>query len=384
MIGLVVDTETTGLTYQDELIELGMVLFSFDDETGGVIDVVATYSGQRQPNVRINPEAEKVHGLSAMDLNGKHLDSPTIHDMLKRADKIYAHNARFDYRFITSIYPEFASKPWLCTMHDINWYEAGANSVKLDELSKLFGLKRANYHRALDDAFSTLELLCKVSPSGRTFLVELNQQPSREYQNQNSFRKTVPVTDERLALESMKSLIQGLIADKVLNDAEIHHLRDWLSQNRNFVLSWPASEIHNQIAEILADGVITEEERISLHKSLAALVGKDIEAKSPRQSKPIALPVNDAVTIQFDKRSFCLTGDFFYGPRERCIEAIQERGGKVLTNITKKLDFLVIGEIASPDWKFGNFGTKIMKAVEYRDKGINIAIVSESRWSECL
>lgn len=384
MIGLVVDTETTGLSYRDELIELGMVLFSFNDVTGEVLDIIETYSGQRQPNVPINPMAQNVHGLSMVDLSGKRLDDQAVLKMLARADRVYAHNARFDYRFTTAIYPEFTNKLWACTMEGINWYAAGAISVSLDALSNLYGFKRPVLHRALDDAKSTLKLLCLAGPSGRTFLNELNQQPTQQYQNQPSFRRAGPVSDESMLLASMNGLIRGLIADKVLNDAEIHHLQDWLGQNRKVTLNWPGSVIRDQIAEILADGIITAQERASLLKSLEGLIGKDIDAKPEEPAKPIALPVDDNIDIQFDNRAFCLTGDFYYGPRERCIEAIEARGGRVISGITKKLDYLVIGQVASPEWKFGNFGTKIMKAVEYRDKGVNIAIVNELRWSEHL
>jgi len=384
MIGLVIDTETTGLSYQDELIEIGMVLFSSNDETGHVTDVLETYSGQRQPKVAIHPMAQNIHGLSVADLSGKCLDAPAVLNMLARTDRVYAHNASFDYRFTTSIYPEFTSKPWACTMAGINWYAAGATSVSLDALSNLFGFKRPAYHRALDDALSTLKLLNQVGPTGRTYLYELNQQPIQQYQSRTDFRRARPITDERILLESMNSLIRGLIADQVLNNAEILHLRDWLGQNHKVTLNWPGSVIRDQIAEILADGIITAQERTSLFKSLENLIGKDVDTKSQEPAKPISLPVDNTIDIQFDNRTFCLTGDFYYGPRERCVEAIEARGGKVISGITKKLDYLVIGQIASPEWKFGNFGTKIIKAVEYLDKGVNIAIVSESRWSEFL
>jgi DNA polymerase-3 subunit epsilon len=267
-IGLIVDTETTGLSYRDELIELGMVLFSFNDETGEVLDVIQTYSGQRQPSAPINPMAQKVHGLSMSDLSGKRLDDRVVLDMLARTDRVYAHNARFDYRFATPIYPEFTNKPWACTLEGINWYAAGATSVSLDALSDLFGFERPSYHRALDDAKSTLKLLCQVGPSGRSFLNELNQQPIEQYQSRPNFQRAGPLSDERMLLASMNGLIHGLIADKVLNDTEIYHLRDWLGQNCKAALNWPGSVIRDQIAEILADGIITIRERASLLKSL--------------------------------------------------------------------------------------------------------------------
>lgn len=57
-----------------------------------------------------------------------------------------------------------------------------------------------------------------------------------------------------------------------------------------------------------------------------------------------------------------------------------KRGGYTLKDVTKKLHYLVIGNIGSEVWKHSTFGNKIAKAVEYRDKGREIVIISEAHW----
>ena len=59
-IGVLVDVETTGLDYsKDEVIEIGMVAFTYDDD-GRIGDVVGLFSALRQPSSPIPPEITKL------------------------------------------------------------------------------------------------------------------------------------------------------------------------------------------------------------------------------------------------------------------------------------------------------------------------------------
>ncbi len=55
-IAVILDTETTGLDHtRDEVIELGMVAFVYDEE-GRIGNVIGTFNGLREPGVPISPE----------------------------------------------------------------------------------------------------------------------------------------------------------------------------------------------------------------------------------------------------------------------------------------------------------------------------------------
>ena len=70
--GVVVDTETTGTDYDKEaIIELGMVLFEFDPETGVVYNVLGTIDQLEDPGFPIPPEATAVHGITDEMVSGK-------------------------------------------------------------------------------------------------------------------------------------------------------------------------------------------------------------------------------------------------------------------------------------------------------------------------
>jgi hypothetical protein len=64
--------------------------------------------------------------------------------------------------------------------------------------------------------------------------------------------------------------------------------------------------------------------------------------------------------------------------------AAEERCARVSNSVSKELDYLVVGSIGSENWLHATFGTKIRKAVEYRDGGCGLAIVDELHWRERL
>jgi hypothetical protein len=71
------------------------------------------------------------------------------------------------------------------------------------------------------------------------------------------------------------------------------------------------------------------------------------------------------------------------GQRKECGRLVVERGG-MCGGLTKRTNFLIVGEYATESWKHSSMGTKILKACEMRDSGIPISIVSESHWKNFL
>ena len=128
---------------------------------------------------------------------------------------------------------------------------------------------------------------------------------------------------------------------------------------------------------MLADGILDREEERDL-------LGLIMNIGRPRDNDDLiisSLPIDDpAPDIIFDSRTFCFTGVFDYGPRNECLETVTQRGGIAAKGVTKKLHYLVIGNIGSEVWKHTSFGLKIAKAVSYREAGVPIAIIAEPHW----
>lgn len=193
-------------------------------------------------------------------------------------------------------------------------------------------------------------------------------------------------TESRLLQRSCESLIgiaSGLIADGELNDKEILFLSTWLAQYPELSECWPGDVLFSRIRSVLADGVITQDERDDLLKTLVDLVGGNFAEDGAVSTCSTALPLDLDAEIYFAGRSFCFTGQFVSGSRARC-EGLVESAGGCIQAVTKKLDFLVIGELASRDWKFSSHGRKIEAAIASRKSGGHVKIVGEAQWLKAL
>lgn len=183
----------------------------------------------------------------------------------------------------------------------------------------------------------------------------------------------------RTSCAALVGIVQGMLANGHLNDQEIGFLQKWLRDAESVSLVWPGSLVYAQVTEILSDGQVSESERAQLTETLQQLLGGRLDevAEAGYVSE---LPLDHVQEVDVTGKVFCFT---CVGPRRTCEEAIERRGGMV-GSVTKKLDYLVVGGLGSPEWKHGSFGTKIEKAVTYREGGCPVRIVHEDIWTSCL
>jgi NAD-dependent DNA ligase len=101
--------------------------------------------------------------------------------------------------------------------------------------------------------------------------------------------------------------------------------------------------------------------------------------------KATRLPIDDpAPEIDIAKRSFCLTGQFVYGPRNKCQKAVLDRGGSCHDRPTTTTDFLVIGTLVSQGWAHESYGRKIEAALSLKRSRHDLKIVAEEHWVKFL
>ena len=167
-IAACIDVETTGVKPgYDEIVELALVLFSYDQEE--IKDVIDSYSGLREPSCPVSKSAYNAHGLSEQELKGQQLDIKRIETMIEQADYIISHNTSFEIEFISVLFPNLRDKSWYCSMNSISW----VGSRSLQNLFKLHGIETEKPNRALSDVNGLLSLLSQKNSKGETYFLEL-------------------------------------------------------------------------------------------------------------------------------------------------------------------------------------------------------------------
>lgn len=196
--------------------------------------------------------------------------------------------------------------------------------------------------------------------------------------------RVIEVARIRKATEHLLGICSGLIADATILPSEIHFLRTWLDEHQELNDEWPGRVIAQRINVILDDGFITAGECSDLLQTLREIAKTDFPNSGAATPDGPALPIDDDPSIFFQDMTFCLTGRFLWGTRAACERAILGLNGTVVDNITKRLDYLVIGSMIEPQWAHTNYGRKIEKAVKSRDDGNEISIVSEQQWTRAM
>jgi hypothetical protein len=73
-----------------------------------------------------------------------------------------------------------------------------------------------------------------------------------------------------------------------------------------------------------------------------------------------------------------------YGPTHQCEREVIELGGTCERGINRRTDYLVIGSLAADDWAQGDFGSLVDEVVQYRSRGMSVAVITEEHWTEAL
>lgn len=173
-IGIVIDTETTGLdTATNSIIELGFVAFAYDAGSGRIYDILHTYDAFEDPGEPLSDIVKQITGITDAMVAGQHLDDAVANTWLEKADLIIAHNAAFDRQVLERRLPIVCKANWACTFNDIPWQDEDISSLKLDYIAYKMGYF-FDGHRAVNDAQATLHLLSKPLPcSGKLAMATL-------------------------------------------------------------------------------------------------------------------------------------------------------------------------------------------------------------------
>jgi DNA polymerase-3 subunit epsilon len=160
------DVETTGLdSFRDRVIEIGLVLFSFDGESALVEE--KTWASLVNPGIPIPASATAIHGITDLDISS----SPFFREIagelasLLAGRVMVAHNAPFDAGFVTEEYLRIGSPSPILEIADslvlLRQAVPHLFSYSLGKAAIVLGVDTGTSHRALDDARTCMHLFVR-------------------------------------------------------------------------------------------------------------------------------------------------------------------------------------------------------------------------------
>lgn len=185
-------------------------------------------------------------------------------------------------------------------------------------------------------------------------------------------------------LAEMFGLVRGVAADGVVSSDEATRLNEWTRANPEIASRWPANVLARRLERIFADGRLEGPERERLSEMLSAIADNPFGLS---QGFPLAtdLPITrPEPEVVFDGRTFVFAGQMAYGPTHQCEREVVELGAKCERGVNRRTDYVVIGALAATDWSQADFGALVDEVVEYRRRGVPIAVITEEHWAAAL
>ncbi|QGW76909.1 NAD-dependent DNA ligase [Pseudomonas alkylphenolica] len=189
---------------------------------------------------------------------------------------------------------------------------------------------------------------------------------------------------DRRSADALLGIAAGLTADSSINQQEAEFLKSWIEQHLAHLDDPVINLLYRRLADMLSDGVLDADESTELLDVLQQFTGVPNSSVRPFAA-PTTLPLNNpAPVLDWSERVYLFTGAMAFGPRKECEALVLERGGLIGGSVSKKVHYLVVGSVGNEQWLHSSYGTKIKKAVEIREAGGGIAIVSEEHWQRAV
>lgn len=187
---------------------------------------------------------------------------------------------------------------------------------------------------------------------------------------------------ERLGVAKLQSrdvselvgICKGVLADGAINLQEAAFILSWLDGHQSVSNLWPADYLCETLSKVLEDGRLSSADEGELLDVLVAITGAPIRIElsvvsdTGEKIQTVERTLNTSATLSinepgdgmiFNGCCIVLTGNFLFGTRKECEEAVRMIGGTPQKRVTRSTNYLVIGEIGSESWAHSSFGRRI-------------------------
>lgn len=254
------------------------------------------------------------------------------------------------------------------------------NVINSDEIKELKNWVKKHHDLVLRNPFREFMLIIdsiSEEDMGLTETIEDLYWLCQKYESDNYYYNAV-TTD----LQTLQGLCHGILADGEITDKEIFDLDKWLDDNEHLNTYYPYDEIRSLVLSIISDGKVTEDERLVLKayfSEFVNLTNNDIQQKIKEDTKEVKISglCTSEPVVDFDGKTFCITGVLKNETKESLKQKITNLGGITTDTVTKKTDYLIVADNGNPAWAFSCYGRKVEKAVNMRKDGHVITLIHE-------
>lgn len=190
-------------------------------------------------------------------------------------------------------------------------------------------------------------------------------------------------------IQKLHGVLAGILSDGTITEEELRGLSEWLSEHDHLKTCWPYDEIDSLVTAVMSDGKTDEEEQATLQQLFTDFIQIEDDKTI---TNPLMLVEEQSLTgicamcpeIEFRGSVFCFTGASSRYKRKDLVEVVEMYGGNFSKNLTKEVNYLVIGADGNPCWAYACYGRKVEQAIALRKQGHNIVLVHENDFHDAV
>lgn len=383
---VVIDIETTGFDpVHNKIIEIGALKV----ENYNVVD---SFSSLVNPGILIDSFISELTGITNEQLSS----APYLNTILPLFDDFVAdsiivgHNVSFDINFIYDNYQIFLNKPfsndYIDTLPLSRKYYKDINSHRLSVLKEYLNINIDVSHRALVDCYTANILFQKLrdkslekNVSEIALLDQLTFNETNPFYHKNCAIKGIPQLYSYSFINSVMEKCQANFSDIFFKDCDFIIFSNYTYKKFK---SGETSQKFEKANKLVAAGSLT----VLSEKEWCQMLNIPIPTISSQTVNYQKTHAKDIVTQNtfFDEthplygKACCFTGALESMQRKDAMQLVVDLGGTCTDSITKKTNFLILGNTDYCSNVKGNKTSKTLKAEKAKLSGQDIEIISEN------
>jgi len=176
--------------------------------------------------------------------------------------------------------------------------------------------------------------------------------------------------------QQLSGLVSGIVADRLINAAELIKLQEWLQDNAFLSGTWPFDDLFRFVENMITQKHVSPESYDALLKFCDVI--NVIPEIGETNGKKLVEAVSEVMAqILIPESSFCITGASKLYTRRQIAEIVELHGGYMQDSVSGKLDYLVVCDDKNACWAFASYGRKVEKAIQLKAKGKGPAVIYE-------
>lgn len=381
-----IDIETTGLDpAHDHIIEIAAVKVQNDE-------VIDSFSSLINPHTEISDFISQLTGITNQNLS----TAPEIKSVLESfynfigTDILLGHNIHFDINFLYDNFEKYLSVPlrndFVDTLRMSRKLIKNLDSHKLSSLVNYFNLNVSTAHRALADCQTTIQLYSKLkdlSPvpyeSQTELLNSLNFDASNPFYGKRIVVKGVPQLYSFDFMKQVADMCNAKMGDVFYTSCDYIVFSHYTYKS---FLNGSNSEKFSKAKELVKKGSLT----ILSEEEWCKMLNIPIPVSSSKNKSHSYVSAKDIVTTKddFDEthplygKTCVFTGTLEKMSRKDAMQIVVDYGGLVGNSVTKKTNYLILGNNDYCSSIKDGKSSKQKKAEALKLSGNDIEIISES------